>query len=53
MNIQQIKTLEQVRQFLISTTDTTITPPSKDEGYRWVEHTLKLWTKQTGWISDN
>ena len=41
MNIQQIKTLEQVRQFLISTVNTTITPPSKDEGYRWAEHTLK------------
>lgn len=41
MNIQQIKTLEQVRQFLISTADTTITSPSKDEGYRWVQHTLK------------
>lgn len=41
INIQQIKTLEQVSQFLISTADTIITPPSKDEGYRWVEHTLK------------
>ena len=41
MNIQQIKTLEQVRQFLISTADTCITQPSKDEGYRWAEHTLK------------
>ena len=41
MNIQQIKTFEQVRQFLISTADNTITPPSKDEGYRWAEHTLK------------
>ena len=41
MNIQQINTLEQVRQFLISTADTTITAPSKDEGCRWVEHTLK------------
>lgn len=41
MNIQQIKTLEQVSQFLTSTAETTITPPSKDEGYRWVEHTLK------------
>ena len=41
MNIQQIKTLEQVSQFLISTADATITPRSKDEGYRWVEHTLK------------
>lgn len=41
MNIQQIKTLEQVSQFLTSTAETTITPPSKDEGYQWVEHTLK------------
>lgn len=41
MNIRQINTLEQVSQFLTSTTETTITPPSKDEGYQWVEHTLK------------
>lgn len=41
MNIQQIKTLEQVSQFLSSTAETTITPPSKDEGYQWVERTLK------------
>ena len=41
MNIQQIKTLDQVRQCLISTAETTITPPSKDEGYRWIEQTLK------------
>jgi hypothetical protein len=30
MNIQQIKTLEQVSQFLTSIVETTITPPSKD-----------------------
>lgn len=47
MNIQQIKTLEQVRQFLSSTADTTITPPSKDEGYRWIEHTLKHFRYRT------
>jgi hypothetical protein len=41
MNIQQIKTLEQVSQFLESTADTTIMPPSKDEAYRWVQHNLK------------
>ena len=40
MNIQQIKTLEQVSQFLESTADTTIKPPSKDEGYQWAEQTL-------------
>ena len=47
MNIQQIKTLEQVRQFLSSTADTTITPPSKDESYRWIEHTLKHFRYRT------
>ena len=47
MNIQQIKNLEQVRQFLSSTADTTITPPSKDEGYRWIEHTLKHFRYRT------
>jgi len=41
MNIQQIKTLEQVRKFLVSTIDTTIKPPSKDEGYQWAEQTLR------------
>ena len=41
VNIQQIKTPEQVSQFLSSTADASITPPSKDEGYRWIEHTLK------------
>ena len=41
MNIRQINTLEQVRQILISTADTIITPPSKDEGYQWIEHTLR------------
>ena len=49
VNIQQIKTPEQVSQFLSSTADASITPPSKDEGYRWIEHTLKqtimLWRK--------
>ena len=41
MNIQQIKTLEQVRHFLTSTADTVITPPSKDEGYQWVARVLR------------
>ena len=41
MNIQQIKTLEQVRHFLMSTADTVITPPSKDEGYQWVARALR------------
>ena len=41
MNIQQIKTLEQVRHFLMSTADTVITPPSKDEGYQWVARVLR------------
>ena len=41
MNIEQIRTLDQVKQFLSSTVDTTITPPTKDEGYRWIARTLK------------
>jgi hypothetical protein len=41
MNIQQIKTLDQVSQFLESTADITIKPPSKDEGYQWAEQTLR------------
>ena len=41
MNIQNIRTLDQVRQLLSSTVNTPIRPPSKDEGYRWVQHTLK------------
>lgn len=41
MNIEHIKTLEQVRQFLTSTAGVTITPPSKDEAYQWIKHTLK------------
>ena len=41
MNIRQIKSLDQVARFLVSTSDTSIAPRCKDEGYRWVEHTLK------------
>jgi len=41
MHTQQINTLEQVRQWLTRTANTLITPPSKDEGYRWIRQTIR------------
>ena len=41
MTIQPIKTLEPVSQFLISTADTILTLPARDDGCQWVEHALK------------
>lgn len=41
MNIKQIKTLDQVTDFLISVGSAELTPPSKDEAYQWIAHVLR------------
>ena len=40
MNDTQIKTLEQIRQFLSGTLNVEFSIDSKDESYRWIERTL-------------
>lgn len=40
MNVTQIKTLEQVREFLAGTSAVGFSISSKDESYRWIEQTL-------------
>nr|VFJ66083.1 MAG: hypothetical protein BECKFM1743C_GA0114222_104114 [Candidatus Kentron sp. FM] len=40
MNDTQIKTLEQIRQFLSGTLSVEFSIDSKDESYRWIERTL-------------
>lgn len=41
MNIRQIRTLEQVRDFLISVGPAELTPPSKAEAYQWIAQVLR------------
>ena len=40
MNIKQIKTLDQVEEFLISVGSAEISVPSKAEAYQWIAHVL-------------
>ena len=41
MNIEQIQTLEQMTDFMVSIGSADITPPPKDEAYRWIAHVLR------------
>ena len=41
MNIKQIKTLDQIEDFLISIGSVEISAASKDEAYEWIAHVLK------------
>ena len=41
MNIRQIRTLEQVRDFLTSVGPAELTPPSKAEAYQWIAQVLR------------
>jgi len=41
MNIKQIKTLDQVEDFLISVGSAEIAPASKNEAYQWIAHVLR------------
>ena len=41
MNIKQIKTLDQVEDFLISVGSAEVTAASKDEAYQWIAHVLQ------------
>ncbi len=41
MNIKQIKTFDQVEDFLISLGSAEISPASKDEAYQWIAHVLR------------
>lgn len=41
MNIKQIKTLDQVEDFLISVGSAEVTADSKDEAYQWIAHVLQ------------
>ena len=41
MNIKQIKTLDQIEDFLISIGSAEISAASKDEAYQWIAHVLK------------
>ena len=41
MNIRQIKTLDQIEDFLLSVGSAEINPSSKVEAYQWIAHTLR------------
>jgi transposase InsO family protein len=41
MNIKQIKTLDQVADFLISVGSAELSLPSKDAAYQWIAHVLR------------
>lgn len=41
MNIKQVKTLDQVEDFLVSIGSADISASSKDEAYRWIAYVLK------------
>ena len=49
MNIKQIKTLDQVEDFLISVGSAELSPASKDEAYRWIAHVLRHFRYRSLW----